>query len=46
MASVENKPSKTLEQLEESQYVESECDESAYGSEDGRTIEHNVRLSP
>merc|ERR1711874_829722 len=29
------------EQMEESQYVESECDESAYGSEDGRTIEHN-----
>ena len=41
MASVVDKPSKALEQIEDSQYVESECDESAYGSEDGRTIEHN-----
>ena len=41
MASVENKPSKALEQMEESQYVESECNESAYGSEDGSTIELN-----
>ena len=39
MASVVDKPSKALEQIEDSQYVESVCDESAYGSECGRNIE-------
>ena len=36
---VKYKPSKALERLEDSQYVESECDESAYGSEYSSNIE-------
>ena len=40
MASVTDKPSKALDSFEVSQYyVESECDESAYGSECGSNIE-------
>ena len=36
---VKYKPSKAFEGLENSQYVESECNESAYGSEYGSSIE-------